>query len=87
MNGYVQFVAIDGEPLAINVDLVSFVRRFRGTTSASAINFEKGNYIVVNDSLEAVAKALQDWVISIAMLGYPSPRRQQVLRPVPGRWE
>jgi hypothetical protein len=60
MNGYVQFETNDGEPIAINVDRVSFVRRFRGEDVASAINFEKGNYVVVKGSLEEVMKALEE---------------------------
>lgn len=60
MNGYVRFETPDGDPIAINVDRVNFVRRFRGEDIASAINFEKGNYVVVKGSLEAVAAVLAD---------------------------
>ena len=60
MNGYVQFETNEGEPIAINADRVSFVGRFRGGDGASAINFEKGNYVVVKGSLEEVAKALEE---------------------------
>lgn len=60
MNGYVKFETTDGEPIAINVDRVSFVRRFRGEDVVSAINFEKGNYVVVKGSLEEVMKALEE---------------------------
>lgn len=58
MNGYVQLETTEGEPIVVNVDRVNFVRRFRGGDVASAVNFEKGNYIVVKGSLEAVMKAL-----------------------------
>ena len=58
MNGYVKFETADGEPITVNADRVSFVRRFRGGNDASAINFEKGNYVVVAGSLEAVTEAL-----------------------------
>jgi hypothetical protein len=60
MNGYVQFQTEDGEPLIVNADRVNFVRRFRGGNDASAVNFEKGNYIVVKGNLEAVMKALRE---------------------------
>ena len=60
MNGYVRFETPDGEPIAINVDRVNFVRRFRGGDIASAINFEKGNYIVVKGGLEAVTSVLAE---------------------------
>lgn len=60
MNGYVQFETPDGEPLVVNVDRVNFVRRFRGENMASAVNFEKGNYVVVKGSLEDVARALSE---------------------------
>jgi len=60
MNGYVRFETPDGEPIAINVDRVNFVRRFRGGDTACAINFEKGNYIVVKGNLEAVTTALEE---------------------------
>lgn len=58
MNGYVQFETPDGEPIAINADRVSFVRRFRGGNDASAVNFEKGNYVVVVGSITEVSQAL-----------------------------
>ncbi len=58
MNGYVQFETIDGEPITVNADRVSFVRRFRGSSDASAVNFEKGNYVVVAGSIEEVSEAL-----------------------------
>lgn len=58
MNGYVQFETPDGEPIAINADRVNFVRRFRGGNDASAVNFEKGNYVVVTGSLADVIRAL-----------------------------
>ncbi|MFK4872358.1 hypothetical protein [Novosphingobium sp. ZW T3_23] len=58
MNGYVSFETLDGDVLAINADRVSFVRRYRGTDQASAINFEKGNYVVVKGNLEAVMQEL-----------------------------
>lgn len=58
MNGYVKSETPDGDVLAINADRVSFVRRYRGTDQASAINFEKGHYIVVRGGLEEVMDAL-----------------------------
>ena len=58
MNGYVQFETSDGEPITINADRVNFVRRFRGGNDASAVSFEKGNYVVVKGSLAEVSKAL-----------------------------
>lgn len=60
MNGYVRLETPDGEPVFVNADRVSFIRRFRGSNTASALNFEKGNYIVVNGNLEDVAKALAE---------------------------
>lgn len=60
MNGYVQFETADGEPIAVNADRVSFVRRFRGGNETSAVNFEKGNYVVVKGSISDVSKALAD---------------------------
>lgn len=60
MNGYVQFDTPDGEPVTINVDRVSFVRRFRGGSTASAVNFEKGNYIVVAGSIDEVTRMLTE---------------------------
>jgi len=44
----------------VNVDRVNFVRRFRGGNEASAVNFEEGNYVVVNGNLASVMKTLQD---------------------------
>ena len=58
MNGYVRFETPEGESIVINVDRVNFVRRYRGGDIASAINFEKGNYVVVKGSLEAVTATL-----------------------------
>ncbi|WP_313441318.1 hypothetical protein [Novosphingobium sp.] len=58
MNGYVNFETLDGDVLAINADRVSFVRRYRGTDQASAINFEKGHYVVVKGNLETVMQEL-----------------------------
>ncbi len=60
MNGYVQFETPEGEPVAVNADRVSFVRRYRGENDASAVNFEKGNYVVVRGSLQEVAEALAE---------------------------
>ncbi|MET0364562.1 MAG: hypothetical protein ABW169_07895 [Sphingobium sp.] len=60
MNGYVKFETPDGDVLAINADRVSFVRRYRGSDQASAINFEKGHYIVVKGQLEDVMDALAE---------------------------
>lgn len=60
MNGYVQFHSPEGEPIVVNVDRVNFVRRFKGGNDASAVNFEKGNYVVVKGNLAAVMKVLQE---------------------------
>lgn len=58
MNGYVRFETADGEPIVINADRVSFVRRFRSGDDCSAINFEKGSYIIVRGNIDTVTKAL-----------------------------
>jgi hypothetical protein len=58
MNGYVQFETPDGDPISVNADRVNFVRRFRGENDASALNFEKGNYVVVKGNIQDVARAL-----------------------------
>ncbi|MGK2910098.1 MAG: hypothetical protein ACSLE1_09935 [Sphingobium sp.] len=60
MNGYVKFETPDGDLVVINADRVSFVRRYRGGNHASAVNFEKGNYIVVKGDLDAVMEALTE---------------------------
>ena len=60
MNGYVEFETPDGDLVAINVDRVSFVRRYRGGNQASAVNFEKGNYMVVKGDLGTVMAALTE---------------------------
>ncbi|KQM71705.1 MULTISPECIES: hypothetical protein [unclassified Sphingomonas] len=60
MNGYVEFESPEGDPIVVNVDRVNFVRRYRGGNDASAVNFEKGNYVVVRGSLTTVLKALQE---------------------------
>lgn len=60
MNGYVAFETPEGDVLAVNADRVSFVRRYRGTDQASAINFEKGHYVVVRGALDEVMKALAE---------------------------
>ncbi len=60
MNGYVEFESPEGDPIVVNVDRVNFVRRYRGGNDASAVNFEKGNYVVVRGSLTTVMKALQE---------------------------
>jgi hypothetical protein len=60
MNGYAKFETPDGDVLAINADRVSFVRRYRGTDQASAINFEKGHYVVVKGDLDAVMEILSE---------------------------
>lgn len=60
MNGYVQFETPEGDPIVVNVERVNFVRRFRGGEVASAVNFEKGNYVVVKGSLGEVTKVLAD---------------------------
>ncbi|AXB80201.1 hypothetical protein TQ38_026790 (plasmid) [Novosphingobium sp. P6W] len=58
MNGYVQFQTPDGDAVSINADRVNFVRRYRRGNDASAVNFEKGNYVVVKGSLDEVTKVL-----------------------------
>ena len=58
MNGYVEFRSPEGDPIVVNVDRVNFVRRFRGENDASALNFEKGNYVIVKGNITAVMKAL-----------------------------
>jgi hypothetical protein len=60
MNGYVQFETPEGERLTVNADRVNFVRRYRGGSEASAVNFEKGNYVVVKGSLDEVARILAE---------------------------
>ncbi|MET0376443.1 MAG: hypothetical protein ABW128_19590 [Rhizorhabdus sp.] len=60
MNGYAKFETPDGDVLAINADRVSFVRRYRGTDQASAINFEKGHYVVVKGDLDTVMEILSE---------------------------
>ncbi len=60
MNDYVEFYSLEGDPIVVNVDRVNFVRRFKGVNDASAINFEKGNYVVVKGSLASVMKTLQE---------------------------
>jgi hypothetical protein len=60
MNGYVEFKTIDGEYVAINADRVNYVRRYRGGEDASAVNFEKGHYVVVQGNLAEVAEALSN---------------------------
>jgi len=60
MNGYVEFRTTEGDPIVVNADRVNFVRRFRGENDASALNFEKGNYVVVKGNIAAVMKALAE---------------------------
>ena len=60
MNGYVKFESPEGDPIEVNADRVNFVRRFKGGNDASALNFEKGNYVVVKGSLASVMKMLED---------------------------
>jgi hypothetical protein len=60
MNGYVKFESPEGDPIVVNADRVNFVRRFKGGNDASALNFEKGNYVVVKGSLASVMKMLED---------------------------
>jgi hypothetical protein len=48
----------DRDAVSINADRVNFVRRYRGGNDASAVNFEKGNYVVVKGSLDEVTKVL-----------------------------
>jgi hypothetical protein len=58
MNGYVRFETADGEPIVVNADRVNFVRRFRGGDDCSAINFEKGNFVIVKGNIDTVMKTL-----------------------------
>jgi hypothetical protein len=58
MNGYIQFETPEGDTVTINADRVSFVRRYRGGNEASAVNFEKGNYLVVKGDLSEVTEKL-----------------------------
>jgi hypothetical protein len=60
MNGYVELQTLEGDPIVVNVDRVNYVRRFRGGNDASAVNFEKGNYLVVKGSLGEVMQTLRD---------------------------
>ena len=60
MNGYVEFTSSEGDPIVVNVDRVNFVRRYRSANDASAINFEKGNYVVVRGNISAVMKMLAE---------------------------
>jgi hypothetical protein len=60
MNGYVEFQSPEGEPIVVNADRVNFGRRFRGGNDASAVNFEKGSYVVVRGGLALVMKALEE---------------------------
>ncbi|RXD02554.1 hypothetical protein EQZ23_18215 [Sphingomonas sp. UV9] len=60
MNGYVEFQSPEGDPIVVNVDRVNYVRRFKGGNDASAVNFEKGNYVVVKGNIAAVMKALEE---------------------------
>lgn len=58
MNGYVQLETPDGEPIAVNADRVNFMRRFKGGNEATAVNFEKGNYVVVKGDIDYVMRLL-----------------------------
>lgn len=60
MNGYVKFESPEGDPIVVNADRVNYVRRFRGGNDASAVNFEKGNYVVVKGSLAVVMKIFEE---------------------------
>jgi hypothetical protein len=60
VNGYVEFYSLEGDPIVVNVDRVNFVRRFKGGNDASAVNFEKGNYVVGKGNLASVMKTLQE---------------------------
>ncbi|MEG3082017.1 hypothetical protein U1707_00030 [Sphingomonas sp. PB2P12] len=60
MNGYVEFQSPEGDPVVVNVNRVNYVRRFKGWNDASAVNFEKGNYVVVKGNLPAVMKVLAE---------------------------
>ena len=60
MNGCVEFTSPEGDPIVVNVDRVNFVRRYRGGNDASAVKFEKGNYLVVRGNITAVMKMLAE---------------------------
>ena len=60
MNGYVKLATAEGDTVVVNVERVSFVRRYRGEEHVSAINFEKGNYVVVKGSLDTVMAILAE---------------------------
>ena len=60
MNGYVELQSPEGDPIVVNVDRVNYVRRYRGGNDASAVNFEKGNYVVVRGNLATVMKVLAE---------------------------
>lgn len=60
MNGYVRLETTEGDLVVVNVDRVSFVRRYRGENDTSAVNFEKGNYLVVKGSLDSVMTILAE---------------------------
>jgi len=60
VNGYVEFYSLEGDPIVVNVDRVNFVHRFKGGNDASAVNFEKGNYVVAKGNLASVMKTLQE---------------------------
>lgn len=60
MNGFVRLETVDGDFVVVNVDRVSFVRRYRGEHDTSAVNFEKGNYLVVKGSLDSVMTILAE---------------------------
>lgn len=58
MNGYVEFETPDGDRVVINADRVSYVRRYRSGDQASAVNFEKGHYVVVTGNIAEVTDTL-----------------------------
>lgn len=60
MNGYVEFHSLEGDPIVVNVDRVNFVHRFKGGNDASAVNFGKGNYVVVKGNLASLIRTQQD---------------------------
>jgi len=58
MNGYIELKTLEGDTVIVNVDRVSFVRKYRGGDDACALNFEKGHYLVVTGSMDEVLQAL-----------------------------
>lgn len=58
MNGYIKLKTLEGDEIIVNVDRISFVRKYRGGNDACALNFEKGHYLVVAGTIDEVLQAL-----------------------------